>query len=173
MRLIIIVKGELPPKDKMDQELQTYLSLNTYLKYDDPFFMERLRYALPHKKNVVVPGSRISQAIIDHSESVGKDQSNGVKPNHLPPLPLLTDREKQKIHVILPPDIEMSLTPTSSASSTAPFFPNSPKWDDCVWIQLWICRLIMKHIMCSVCLITCLEVQSSLFGTKFLDETYF
>jgi protein toll len=127
MRLIIIVKGELPPKDKMDQELQTYLSLNTYLKYDDPFFMERLRYALPHKKNVIVPGSRISQAIIDHSESVGKDQANGVKPNHLPPLPLLTDREKQKIHVILPPDIEMSLTPTSSASSTAPFFPNSPK----------------------------------------------
>jgi protein toll len=127
MRLIIIVKGELPPKDKMDQELQTYLSLNTYLKYDDPFFMERLRYALPHKKNVIVPGSRISQAIIDHSESVGKDHANGVKPNHLPPLPLLTDREKQKIHVILPPDIEMSLTPTSSASSTAPFFPNSPK----------------------------------------------
>lgn len=127
MRLIVIVKGELPPRDKMDTELQTYLSLNTYLKYDDPFFMERLRYALPHKKNTIEPGSRITQAIIKHSDSVGKDQANGLKPNHLPSLPFLTDREKQKIHVMLPPDIEMSLTPTSSASSTAPFFPHSPK----------------------------------------------
>ncbi|KAI9550328.1 hypothetical protein GHT06_001601 [Daphnia sinensis] len=127
MRLIIIVKGELPPKDKMDQELQTYLSLNTYLKWDDPFFLDRLRYALPHKKNTLTPGLNITQAIKEHADSVGKETANGIKPNLLPPLPLLTDRERQKAHVILPPDIEMSLTPTSSASSTVPFFPPSPK----------------------------------------------
>lgn len=127
-RLIVVVKGDLPPKDRMDEELQSYLSLNTYLKWNDPWFWDRLRYALPHKKNRTPPGSRLlSRAIIQHSDPLGKEQNNGVKLNHhLPPLPLLTDREKDKIHVKLPPDIEMSLTP-SSASSTAPFFPPSVK----------------------------------------------
>lgn len=128
MRLIVIVKGELPPKEKMDEELQNYLSLNTYLKWNDPWFWDRLRYALPHKKNVSSPCSRISRAIIEHHDTAVKEQVNihGIKlNNHLPPLPLLNDREKQKMNVILPPDIEMSLTPISSTSSTAPFFSNS------------------------------------------------
>lgn len=129
MRLIVIVKGELPPKENMDQELQSYLSLNTYLKWNDPWFWDRLRYALPHKKDSSSSGSKISRVIREHGERepVCKEEANGVKLNHLPPLPLLTDREKQKVHVMLPPDIEISLTPTSSASSTAPFFPSSPK----------------------------------------------
>ncbi len=121
MRLIIIVKGELPPFDKMDQELQTYLSLNTYLKYDDPFFMERLRYALPHNTSTIETCSRKTQAI--------KDQANQVnKPDVHLPLPLLADGNNLKVHVQLPPDIiEMCDTPTSSTSSTVPFFPNSPQ----------------------------------------------
>lgn len=127
MRLIIVVKGELPPRDKMDQELQTYLSLNTYLKWDDQFFLDRLRYALPHKKNTLTPGANIMRAIKALGDSVGKERDDGIKPNLRPPLPLLTDRERQKAHLTLPPDIEMSLTPTSSASSTTPFFPTSPK----------------------------------------------
>ena len=43
MRLIIIVKEELPSKEKMDDDLKNYLSLNTYLKWGDPWFWHRLR----------------------------------------------------------------------------------------------------------------------------------
>lgn len=128
MRLVVIVKGELPPKEKMDQELQHYLSLNTYLKWNDPWFWDRLRYALPHKKNASQAGFRFSRALIEHSESSIKEQAhvNGIKlNNHLPPLPLLI--ENQTMNVTLPPDIEISLTPISSTSSTLPFFPNSAK----------------------------------------------
>ena len=127
MRLIIIVKGELPSKEGMDQELQSYLSLNTYLKWNDPWFWDRLRYALPHKKDAASSVSKISRVLREHNEMIGKQQANGVKFNHLLPLPLLIDSEKQKVHVMLPLDIEMSLTPTSSASSTAPIFPTTPK----------------------------------------------
>ena len=127
MRLIIIVKGELPSKEGMDQELQSYLSLNTYLKWNDPWFWDRLRYALPHKKDAASSVSKISRVVRERSEPIiGKEQSNEAKLNHLPPLPL-RDSEKQKVNVMLPPDIEMSLTPTSSASSTVPFFPTTPK----------------------------------------------
>lgn len=126
MRLIIIVKGEIPAKDKMDQELQNYLSLNTYLKWNDPWFWDRLRYALPHKKNIsALAGSRLSRAMIEHPLS--KEQIDGAKLNHhLPPLPLFTDQVKQNVRVTLSPEIELSLTP-NSATSTAPFFPQSVK----------------------------------------------
>ena len=50
MRLIIVVKGEMPPAKAMDVELKRYLALNTYLKWDDPHFWDRLRQALPCKK---------------------------------------------------------------------------------------------------------------------------
>ena len=46
MRLVVIVKEELPPKEKMDQELHHYLSFNTYLNWKDIWFWDRLRYAL-------------------------------------------------------------------------------------------------------------------------------
>lgn len=124
MRLIVIVKGQLPSKDKMDEDLKNYLSLNTYLEWNNPWFWERLRYALPHKKGTTTPGARMSQAILDHSDTSRKDQSIVTTLNHLASL---TDREKQKVHVTLPPDIEMSLTPTSSVSSTVPFFPPTTK----------------------------------------------
>lgn len=79
-------------------------------------------------------GSRLSQAIMEHGGDLQQPegikakepQMNGAKlNNHLGPLPLLTDRTQHRAHIILPPDIEMSLTPTSSASSTAPIFPTS------------------------------------------------
>ena len=50
MRLIIIVKDEVPPAKNMDEELKRYLALNTYLKWNDPHFWDRLRQALPRKQ---------------------------------------------------------------------------------------------------------------------------
>ena len=49
-RIIIIVRGQLPPNNELEEDLQKYLSLNTYLDSEDPWFWKKLRYALPHKE---------------------------------------------------------------------------------------------------------------------------
>ena len=42
-RVIIVVRGELPTKEDMEEDLQKYLNLNTYLDSEDPWFWQKLR----------------------------------------------------------------------------------------------------------------------------------
>ena len=46
------MKGELPPTETMEEDLKKYLSMNTYLDSEDPWFWEKLRYALPHRESI-------------------------------------------------------------------------------------------------------------------------
>lgn len=47
-RLIVIIKEEIEDTDQLFPELSLYLKTNTYLKCDDPYFYDKLYYALPH-----------------------------------------------------------------------------------------------------------------------------
>lgn len=49
-RLIVIVRGELPPKDQLDKDLNFLLTTKTYLVWGEKWFWEKLYYAMPHKK---------------------------------------------------------------------------------------------------------------------------
>ncbi|KAJ2945800.1 hypothetical protein O0L34_g4705 [Tuta absoluta] len=49
-RLLVLVLDDVL-SEKLSPELQGYLELNTYLECSDPWFWEKLRYAMPHKDN--------------------------------------------------------------------------------------------------------------------------
>ncbi|XP_067124031.1 LOW QUALITY PROTEIN: protein toll-like [Centruroides vittatus] len=48
-RIILIIKDNLPPTEDLDRKLQMLLKRKTYLIWNERWFWEKLRHALPHK----------------------------------------------------------------------------------------------------------------------------
>lgn len=48
-RLIVVVLDDIMKADDLDPELKTYLRTNTYLEKSDPWFWDKLRFALPRR----------------------------------------------------------------------------------------------------------------------------
>ncbi|XP_037080595.1 protein toll-like [Pollicipes pollicipes] len=80
-RVIVVVYGELPDPAGMDPELRLYISMNTYLKWGDALFWERLRYALPHKGRRLKAARRRQRSeklgLIGRENGAGPTVSNG------------------------------------------------------------------------------------------------
>ncbi|XP_065222753.1 protein toll-like [Planococcus citri] len=49
---VIIIMLEDVTREKLDPELKTYITMNTYVECGDPLFWDKLKYALPHPQRI-------------------------------------------------------------------------------------------------------------------------